>query len=397
MSDGSKMVRTTVLAINGLIVFSWGILTPILPLYLTDQGVSVKTVGVLFSVQMIALATGELTWGRVIDRFGPSVAILPGTFVVAALMLVLPFGRMISLLFVLFVLLGLSRSAIIIVGRWTMAVHAEPERRAHSMAQLSVIFSAMHAIGSLVGGLLTDAWGYTAVFMVAAISPLLGGMLSIMRYKTLQTSGKALQITETALDAGAPPTQWNRLLRIVFLQGGVAAMQFIGLSIFRTYMPLLSTQVIGTDATGSGVLFAIVGVVQIMTTIPLAGIADRKGKKRFMLLGMLGCALSYVGMAFSGSFSVLVVFVILYSISVSLFGPSALAMISESIPREHQATAIGIYGVCEDAGVITGSAAGGFIWDAWGHQAAFLLGTVMAGLGSLGCLRWIKDPRRSIE
>jgi len=341
------------------------------------------------------MAVGEMTLGRVIDRFGPTAAIVPGSFVVGALMLILPFGKSIFAFVAMFIFLGLSRSAIIVTGRWTMAVHAPMDERARSMALLNVIFGATGAIASLVGGLMTDAWGYTSVFMVAAISPLLGGIISIARFNALRTSGMAPQAVGGIAVEDAPPTKQGTLLRILGIQGGVAAMQFIGLSIFRTYMPLLSTQVLGTDATGSGVLFGIVGVVQMLTTIPLAGIADRKGKKRFMVLGMLGCSVSYIGMAFAGSYSQLIIFVISYAISAALFGPSALALLSESMPRDRQATAMGMYGVLEDSGVITGSAVGGFIWGAWGHQATFLFGSLMAGLGTISCLTWIKEPKRS--
>ncbi len=394
MKDASRRVRVTVLAINGLVVFAWGILTPILPLYLTDQGVSVPDVGLLFSVQMVALAAGEMTWGRVIDRFGPWAAIVPGSFMVAALMFILPFAKSIPIFVVLFIFLGISRSSIFVTGRWTMAVHAQPEKRASSMAQLAVIFSAMSGIASIVGGLMTDAWGYPSVFIAAAISPLLSGLLSILRFKELRFSGKGPQALEEATVEVELKTNWGAMLRLLGIQGAVAAMQFIGLSIFRTYMPLMSTQVIGTDATGTGILFGIVGFVQVLTTIPLAGLADRRGKKRFMILGLLGCSLSYLGMAFTGDYSLLVVFVVIYAVSSAIFSPSALALLSESMPRDRQATAIGMYGVLEDSGVITGSAVGGFIWDAWGHQATFLFGSLMAGLGAVSCLSWIKKPQQ---
>jgi len=52
---------------------------------------------------------------------------------------------------------------------------------------------------------------------------------------------------------------------------------------------------------------------------------------------------------------------------------------------------MGIYGVCEDIGVIVGSAVGGFVWSAWGPHPTFLIGAVATGLGAAICLGLLRE------
>ena len=134
--------------------------------------------------------------------------------------------------------------------------------------------------------------------------------------------------------------------------------------------------------------------MDVTAAIPLAGLADRRGKKRYMMLGLLGSIVAYLGMAFASQYWMLVVAVFGFSLSISLFGPAALALFSESVPRERQATGMGLYGVSEDAGLIAGSALGGFVWGAWGHQTTFLIGSLMAAIGSFLCYRAVQEPDR---
>ena len=85
MKNSHRSEKTIVLSIYSVVLSSIGVLGPILPLYLTSLDIKPQELGLLFSVNMIAVALGELSWGRVIDRLGVNVALFAGTFLVAGL------------------------------------------------------------------------------------------------------------------------------------------------------------------------------------------------------------------------------------------------------------------------------------------------------------------------
>ena len=76
---------------------------------------------------------------------------------------------------------------------------------------------------------------------------------------------------------------------------------------------------------------------------------------------------------------------------MALFSPSALGLLSDSVPVQRQSTVLGIYGgFCENIGVIAGAALGGFLWTAWGHQVTFLTAAAVTALGVVTCLFLVK-------
>ena len=154
-------------------------------------------------------------------------------------------------------------------------------------------------------------------------------------------------------------------------------------------------------ATEVGILFTIMGVSTMVLGIPMGMLADRKGKKTFMILGLLVSAATMAGIAFTESFHWLIVFVITSSLGLTMFSPAALGLISDSVPLQRQSTAMGIYGgICENTGIIAGAALGGFIWSAWGPQATFLIGTIASSLGAVICFSLVRDKgskKRSLD
>ena len=80
------------------------------------------------------------------------------------------------------------------------------------------------------------------------------------------------------------------------------------------------------------------------------------------------------------------------SIGMVMFNPAALGLLSDSVPANRQSSAMGLYGgVCENTGIIAGSALGGLIWSAFGPQPAFVMASASCGLAAVICLLLVKD------
>ena len=126
--------------------------------------------------------------------------------------------------------------------------------------------------------------------------------------------------------------------------------------------------------------------------IPLGMLADRAGKKKIMIFGLLLSSVALAGMAFATSYLWLIIVTISQSVGMAMFSPASMGLLSDSVSSQRQSTAMGVYGgLCEDPGIIAGSALGGFIWSAWGPQATFLTGAIAAGLGVVVSLALIKE------
>jgi len=377
----------------GLGVLAMNIMRPILPLHLTSIGVSPKMLGLMFAAAMVGMVFGEVSWGWVADKIGVKLPMSVGTTICGLITLFFVFTRNIPSLFIVFLFWGLARSALFGPGRGYIGAAASPSKKAASMAIISVLLSASRGLGALPSGFIADTWGYRFVFFAACGVALIGGGVLLIGLRG--TRWVALK------PATAPTSSRNKssfksalsIYRPLAPQCLVAALHFLGFGISGTFLPLLAAQLVGgVSATEVGMLFAAAGFVSMLLGIPLGMLADRAGKKKLMMLGLLISGVAMVGMAFANSYPWLMVFVIGQSVGMAMFSTASLGLLSNSVPAQRQSTAMGAYGgLCEDTGIIAGSAFGGLIWSAWGPQATFLAGALAVAIGLVVSMALIKQ------
>ncbi|MFH1635813.1 MAG: MFS transporter [Chloroflexota bacterium] len=370
------------------------IMRPILPLYLTSIGVSPKILGLMFSTAMVGMVFGEVSWGWVADKIGVKLPMSVGTIICGLITLFFAFTHNIPSLFIVFLFWGLARSALFGPGRGYIGAAASPSKKAASMAIIAVLLSASRSLGALPSGFIADTWGYRFVFFAACGVALIGGGVLVIGLRG--TRWVALKPVTAPSSSTNKPSLKSVLsiCRPLAHQCLVAALFFLGFGMLGTFLPLLATQLVGgISATEVGFLFAIAGFVSMLLGIPLGMLADRAGKKKLMILGLLISGIALAGMAFAKSYLWLTIFVTGHSVGMAMFSPASMGLLSDSVPSQRQSTAMGAYGgLCEDTGIIAGSAFGGLIWSAWGPQATFLTGAIAAGLGVVLSLVLIKPP-----
>jgi MFS family permease len=387
-ADGELAVVITILGLGSL---AMAIPSPILPLYLTSIGITPTTLGLILSVSMVGMIIGEPSMGWLADKAGLKIPLSIGTYFCGLAILCFIFTHNIPAIYFIALFWGITRSAIYGPGRGYIGVNAPPLKRAMFMSFISVVMAGSRTFGALPGGFVADNLGYHWVFIISCAICFIGGMVVIMGLKKTQPM-KPQPAAVSSLASDTPSlrgqgTVWHLLIS----QGAVAVFYFVGFGIVFSFLPLLATQVAGVSASAVGILFTISGLVTMVLGIPLAILADRKGKKVFMIFGMLISSSALAGLAFSKDFFWLVLFAILNSVGMAMFEPAALGLISSRVPPRRMSTVMGLYGgIFENTGVVAGSALAGFVWSAWGPRATFLIGTITGILGIVTCLSFVR-------
>jgi len=375
-----------VIVIMSLGVLAMSILNPILPLYLTDIGISPEILGLMFSLGMVGMVRGESSWGWGADRTGLKLPFSLGTFISALTVLLFVFTENVAAIFAIFFFWGAFRSAIFGSGRGYIGTNAPMLKKATFMAIITAMLSASRSLGALPSGFITDTWGYDTVFFISSGIALVAGLVVVTGLrKNRPVEPLPASVSPTPTEEPVPPRRGLNPRSFSF-QCLVTFLHFIGLGVTITFLPLLATQVVGVAATEVGIIFTIRGLATVVLGVPMGMLADRFGKRRFMVLGLLVTALGMTGTAYASSYLWLILFSIVGSCGLAIFSPAALGLLSDSIPLHRQGTAMGVYGgVCENTGIIAGSALGGFVWGAWGPRPTFLMATAASILGVFFC------------
>jgi MFS family permease len=376
-----------IIAVTGLAILSMSLLGPMMPLYLTSIGIDPAILGLILSAAMMGMVLGESGGGWLADKVGIRVPMLIGTFLCAPLVLSIIFIRNLPLIFVVFFFWGIVRSAVFAPGRGYIGTNISPSYKATFMALYATIMAVSRSLGTFASGIVKDARGYDWIFFIASGIALLGGVLIVteLTKRELRKPSPAATPNPASVQISSFPLYRQRPFVIQCI---IAALYFTTIGVL-SFLSLFAAQVAGLAATQVGILFTISAIVNAVLLIPMGRLADYKNKKTLMAVGLLITAAGMVGISLSNNFAQLAVSQVIGSLGGSMFGPAAVALLENTPHRQN--TSMGVYGGCEDLGMIIGSALGGLIWSLLGPASTFLfVGAIPAVAGALISLTLIK-------
>jgi len=178
------VTRNSWLAFTGLVIFTMGtsILTPLIPLYQEEFGLTAGTLTLLFATYSATVVPTMLLAGNLSDRIGRKALILPAMASISAAALVFATTTSVPALFVGRVLQGLAIGMFLGVGTAFVVDHAPPDGRAHAAAMAGVGFRLGFGLGPGLAGIVAEYssdpihrpyWGYLGLMAVAIVAILI--------------------------------------------------------------------------------------------------------------------------------------------------------------------------------------------------------------------------------
>ncbi len=384
---GSELA--TIIVIMGIANMAMAILQPVLPLYLTSIGVGPSLIGLMLAVSMVGMVFGESSGGWLADKVGLKIPLSVGTFLCAPLVLCFVFTRGIPSVFLIFLFWGVVRAAIFGPARGYIGNTATLSNKATLIAIYMTTQSVARSLGSLASGFVADNWGYNWDFYISVGISILAGILVISGLRKIPLLKPNVKSTRLSRTPQSTTSRSAVDYRLFIIQCVIVALFLMGMGV-NSFLPLVATEVVGVKATQVGILFTISGLVNTVLLIPLGRLADRRDKRTLMVIGILLSAAALVGIAYTKRFPILILFSVINSLSFAMYTPAAVALLSNTVPAYWQSTAMGIYGAAEDIGIIIGSGAGGFVWNAGGPSALYFMGGAACVTGAIICLGFIR-------
>lgn len=365
-----------------------------LPLYLDGLGGGAAAVALLGATTNLLGALYSLPGGYLSDRLGARVA-LPLFTLWAALGFLLVVIAPTWHVALLGACLFLAWSAVSQPAGMRVVVDALPaERRTMGVSVQSLVRRVPLALGPLIGGWLIWQFGedrgirigYAAALLLAiAALPLLIRLLP-------PTPTRAVAAPRPSLHPRRLWTQMSMPLRGLLLSDTLIRFceQIPDAFVVLWCMERIARPV---DAVQFGWLSAIEMATAALVYLPVARLADRGGKKPFVLLTFVFFALFPLVLLVSQSFWPLVGAFVLRGLKE--FGePARKALILDLCPVEQKATMFGFYYLVRDVTVSFAALAGGALWlvsPATNFMVAFLFGAI----GTILFAIWGRDVRQT--
>ncbi len=185
-------------------------------------------------------------------------------------------------------------------------------------------------------------------------------------------------------------------LRSFRLTTMLAAILLTGNTLVTAFPPVFAVDLFRANTTDVGLALAVFNAVCVSTTLLLGRASDRFGRRRTVIAGMGICLLSALSYTLASSFPQMLLVTVGMAIGFSLAGPSLLAFLANETDPEMYGTAMGVYGMFEDAGVMASPLIYGLAWSRMGAVSIFYVSAIVWAVGIVVTLL-LGDVRRRVK
>jgi len=362
-SRGITVALVTFATFTDIIAYS--VAVPVLPDLSRKLGASPTMIGLLFASFGVTLLTVSMPMGAVSDRIGRKGPLVGGMLALAAATLLFAYSDGLPWLFAARLVQGAADAVTWVVGFALIADRFGPEERGRVSGIVMSGTSGAVMVGPTIGGWLYELGGIRAPFLaVAALA-------------TVSAAGFLwLQIPTEHADTEAVPIRVVLRSRAVASCAAVVVAISATISMLEPVLPLYLSAKLGLGPAKIGLLFGC-GAVASTLLHPIYGrLADRWGGRRLMLTGLplVACALPLLTL--SWSYPSTVMFFVLITTAVALVITPSLTFMAEAVSVAGVGSfgvGYGLYNMAWGAGLLTGPAIAGFVFERAGFIQLTLL------------------------
>jgi len=368
-----------------------GVAFPTLPILGTVLGISPFVVGVILSMNRFTRLLMNTPAGQIIDRFGTRTPMIVG-FVLQGLA---PFGYVLGLYAEFVPILGPAAvfivarvvwgfgSAFVFVGAFSTVTHITTQNnRGKWIGYFRGGQSLGFPTGLILGGLLTEMYGYAAAFAISGAIGLFAALVAFFVLPNIYSS----------IDRRA---KIRELPHIVQRDRRIFAIGTVNFTVrFLFAGVLLSTVVLYLDAQGvnmggfsavgtSGFVMAIAVIFSSGTTLVSGVISDNVGDRVLVTLPALGClGFGFVLLGMVPTLPGIIAGIAAVGIGVGGTNPPLLAYLGDISPEGDVGKIGGVYNVFGDLGSMLGPMVALPLAARIGYRTEYLLcAGLVAGIG----------------
>lgn len=394
--DTAREVPVTTFATLWLTLFldlvGFGIIIPVLPFYATSFGASPQVVALLATAFSLAQFGAAPVLGRISDRVGRRPVMLISIAGACASMLVLGFASALWMVFAARLLSGLC-TANISTAHAYVADRVAPVRRAKYMGLMGSAIGLGFVFGPAIGGLLSTPGRPELPFLVSAG---LAAVNWLMAFVWLPESYRP-EREPAALPSAAPVAGTGRLHAVLDALWGtplgwlvlVNFGFFVSFASMESTYALLLEAVLGWGPQQTGVIFAFIGVVIVLTQGVLVGrVVGRLGERITLMVGMALLLVAFCSLGLMTVPWVAFVGSALLACGNGLTTPSINALISRRSRAGEQGFNMGLASSAASLGRIAGPVSAGVVFEHIGPGVPMLVSAgVMALVGLVVVMR----------
>jgi DHA1 family multidrug resistance protein-like MFS transporter len=361
-----------------IMTLSFTILSPIMPLFLPQLGVTNPAridlwAGILNGTTSFVAAFASPLWGRLADRHGRKLMLLRSSFAIGLFTALMGISLNVWQVFGARALMGafagFSASAIALV-----ASQVPEQRLGFALGWLSTGQLVGGLIGPVLGGMLADFSGSYRIpfYCTAVICFIAMGLAWLLVHEQFAPPPQHARHRSSLVSSLALLTRAAGLLPLFFVllmaQFGVRTVQ----PVVTLFVQQLAPQQ-GSLATLAGLAFSVTGIADLLASPFLGKRSDVIGYRRVLLICLFGAAITSLPQAFVHSYWIFVLARFGVGCFIGGILPTANALVGRLVPRAQRGTVYGLTASATFLGNSLGPLTGGGVAAILGLRWVFVI------------------------
>ncbi len=368
-----------------LVMSGFGLVLPVFARRLDELGSGVEALSLMTMSFTISALFAAPLMGILADRAGrrPLILISRAMFVIVNL------GYLFATSSLVFIVMravqGVATATLLPAAMGVVADIAPEKARARWVGILMGSMSSGFVFGPVIGGTLYDAWGALLPFISSAAMGFIGFVAATLLVSETRTQEirrrqmlRLLRVSSRTTNRSSPV--WSSLPKPLSTFGILLAIDFIiafAFTFVEPQMVFYFYDSLGWTSVRFGIVVSTYGLTMVFGQTLLGQASDKFGRRPMIVIGLILTSTLYIGLAFTASFSLMVVCSLVSGLGVALTMPALSAFYLDITHEQHKSRVMGIKESFAQFGGVTGPLVLVICGTWMGPQSVFLTSAVL--------------------
>lgn len=372
-----------------LLYLEWGISTSMLPIYIHELGGSPLEVGLVFSIFAGISVFSNPFWGTVSDHLEKrKIFIVSGMASLFPIFLLMSPQKEAIHLILLRGSTAIFKGAIVPTTLALVSDISPPKRVGGNMGILRSIEMTGFALGPFIGGIITDRYGFSKLWIFVAIECLAGSIIFLLfgSDPPILKRSTNRQFTEAFKKPG--------LFSNIFIICISSSIFLLGLSLLGPNLNVYLFHNLGFNRTTVGILSFIGTGVTILIQPIIGSYSDKHERKPFLIFSALNLALGNIILFLAMNLPLALAARILIS-NYDVFQLIGSAYILDIVKKSDKSAALGIFNSTGSISRSLGAIIGGYIITITNIRTLILISSIFPALSIAIIIFLLKESKET--
>jgi MFS family permease len=398
-------IRTILLLLSGsvaLMMTGYGLVMPVFARRLSEFGDGVEELGLMTMSFALAQMIGAPLMGGLADRRGRRPLILLALTTVTLQYI----GYILAPSTLVFILIrgaaGFLSAGLFPASMGVVADLVPEDRRARWAGIIMGSYAVGMIFGPVIGGLLYDAFGYAAPFILSAVVAFLALVAAVILIPETRTpeirNRELLRARHARPQHGQKTAIWDALPRPLHVFLTLLAIDFISSFSFAFVEPQMIFyfyDILNWSTTQFGVLVGVYGMFSVAGQMGLGQLSDKWGRKPLIIAGLIPNILFFAGLAVLTNYYAMMLGAAVAGLGNALIAPAANAFYLDITAEEHRSRIIGVKGSFLSLGGVLGPLAVAAVAGLMAPQHVFWIASGLVLVALVMGTIFLREPQRA--